>query len=112
MFGNPTWFRPKIVGWGIRPATWQGWAYTAGWIGVMVVPFWMLLLRSQGLEALAWLGCSLGLLWYDVAQIRRSLIPPVVARPQPARSPNDGIWFLGDETPRIATQNFDLKLKR
>ena len=63
-------------------------------------------------EALAWLGCSLGLLWYDVAQIRRSLIPPVVARPQPARSTGDGIWFLGDETPRVATQNFDLKLKR
>lgn len=112
MFGNPTWFRPKVVGWGVKPVAWQGWAYAAGWIAVMLLPFVALLLRHQGIEALAWLACSGACLWYDVAQIRRALIPPVIARPQPTRPANDGIWFLGEESPRAATPNFDLRLKR
>ncbi len=28
MLGNPKWFkRRKYTGWGLTPATWQGWAY-------------------------------------------------------------------------------------
>ena len=111
MFGKSAWFRPKIVGWGLKPVTWQGWAYTATWAGVLLVPFWALLVRHQAMEALTWLGCSLGVLVYDVWQIRRGMIPPIVTAPSPAG--NDGVWFLGDEAAKpVAMRNFDLKLKR
>lgn len=29
MIGKPEWFTYRILGWGIRPKTWQGWAYLA-----------------------------------------------------------------------------------
>ncbi len=33
MFGNPKWFkRRKYTGWGLTPATWQGWVY----LGVLI----------------------------------------------------------------------------
>ncbi|MFA6427669.1 MAG: hypothetical protein WCW16_04495 [Candidatus Magasanikbacteria bacterium] len=36
MFGKPQWFkRRKYGGWGLSPATWQGWVY----IGVFLIPF-------------------------------------------------------------------------
>ncbi|HUE69913.1 MAG TPA: hypothetical protein VMP01_03405 [Pirellulaceae bacterium] len=113
MFGKPAWFRPKLIGWGLKPVTWQGWAYTAAWAGVLLLPFWALLMRHQPLEALTWLGCGIGVLFYDAAQIRRGMIPPVaVAANAPAQA-NDGVWFLGDEVAKpVATRNFDLKLKR
>ena len=64
------------------------------------------------MEALAWLACSMGMLVYDVWEIRRRIAPPVAAGNSPAGT-NDGVWFLGDEAARpVATKNFDLKLKR
>jgi hypothetical protein len=112
MFGKPAWFRPKLIGWGLKPVTWQGWAYTAIWAGVLLFPFWALLMRYQALEGLTWLGCGIAVLAYDVWQIRRGLIPPVAAAGAPAQT-NDGVWFLGDEVAKpVATRNFDLKLKR
>lgn len=113
MFGKPNWFRPKMIGWGLKPVTWQGWAYTAGWAGVLLVPFWALLMRHQAIEALTWLACGIGVLCYDVWQIRRDMIPPVAGR-QTARQGNDGIWFLGEDNAAspVATRNYDLKLKR
>ncbi len=27
--GSPDWFGHKIIGWGLRPKTWQGWLYMA-----------------------------------------------------------------------------------
>ena len=27
MIGKPEWFTYRIFGWGLRPRTWQGWAY-------------------------------------------------------------------------------------
>jgi hypothetical protein len=114
MFGKPNWFRPKMIGFGLKPVTWQGWAYTLAWAGVVLLPFWALMMRHQPLEALTWIGCSIGVLAYDVWQIRRGLIPPVVASQQPARQANDGVWFLGEENAAkpVATRNYDLKLKR
>jgi hypothetical protein len=114
MFGKPTWFRPKVIGYGLKPVTWQGWAYTLTWAGVLLVPFWALLLRQQVVEALAWLGCSIAALGYDVWQIRRGMVPPVVAARAGARQAHEGIWFLADENAAgpVATRNYDLKLKR
>ena len=39
MFGKPQWFkRRKYGGWGLYPATWQGWAY----IGVLILPIMLI----------------------------------------------------------------------
>ena len=46
MFGKPNWFRPKTFGWGLTPITWQGWAYTGGWVGLLVAPFSLLLIAQ------------------------------------------------------------------
>ncbi len=37
MFGNPKWFkRRKYSGWGLTPASWQGWVYTLGIVGLLI----------------------------------------------------------------------------
>ncbi len=37
MIGNPNWFqRRKWGGWGLSPATWQGWAYIGVFVGLML----------------------------------------------------------------------------
>jgi len=36
MIGRPEWFkRRKYAGWGLMPATWQGWAYVATMVAVI-----------------------------------------------------------------------------
>ena len=45
MIGKPEWFaRRKYGGWGLTPATWQGWAYMAAMILPLMVfqalPYW------------------------------------------------------------------------
>ena len=114
MFGKPNWFRPKMIGYGLKPVTWQGWAYTLTWAAILLLPFLALLLRHQPVEALTWLGCSVGVLAYDVWQIRRAMIPPVVAARTAPQQAGDGVWFLGEENAAqpVATRNYDLKLKR
>mgnify|MGYP006969599056 CR=1 FL=1 len=62
MFGNPAWFEPKKVGWGLTPVTWQGWVYTAAWVGVLTIPFTALMLVQQFPEAFAWLVLGIGAL--------------------------------------------------
>lgn len=38
MLGKPSWFkRRKYSGWGMSPSTWQGWAYIAGIIAVVLL---------------------------------------------------------------------------
>ncbi|MBR9678588.1 MAG: hypothetical protein GOU97_04830 [Nanoarchaeota archaeon] len=38
MFAKPEWFkRRKYTGWGLTPATWQGWVYILFMIGVLIV---------------------------------------------------------------------------
>lgn len=31
MYRKAEWFRPKSIGWGLTPITWQGWVWTLGW---------------------------------------------------------------------------------
>jgi len=31
------WFKPKRIGWGFTPATWQGWLVTAAFVGIVLV---------------------------------------------------------------------------
>jgi hypothetical protein len=37
MIGRPEWFTYRVFGWGIRPKTWQGWVYLAGFLGVIAL---------------------------------------------------------------------------
>ncbi len=73
MFGNPQWFRPKTIGFGLVPRSWQGWAYSAAWGSTISLPFWLLVDRHQSIEALLWLALSIGAMAYDVWQILTSI---------------------------------------
>ena len=37
MSDDPEWFAPKRYGWGATPATWQGWALTLGFVGILIL---------------------------------------------------------------------------
>jgi hypothetical protein len=51
MLGNPKWFkRRKYTGWGLTPATWQGWVYLVVLLGTVF--FVSLLTRSLQIKAL------------------------------------------------------------
>lgn len=108
MFGKPHWFRKKKVGWGLRPITLQGWAYASVWAAALVLPFALLVLREQAIEAMIWAVAAGGLLLYDVRHIKLAMQPP-----QPS-SPADDVLYIGDEEPgdRLATRNFDFQLRR
>jgi hypothetical protein len=116
MFGNPQWFRPKAIGWGLVPVSFKGWLYTGGWIGAIAVPFVLLLSRQQPLEAFTWMTLGLGALAYDVRQILRSFRPvdsttATVAAP-PKRE--DNVLYILDSAPgaAVATRNFNLQVRR
>jgi len=113
MFGKPEWFRDKTVGWGLKPVTWQGWAYTAVWGAVIAGPFAMLMTSSQAsmeyrlVSAGTWLAVMLsGLIW-DVWQIKKARnAPPVTAKKEP-------VLYIGDDDVKtVSTKNLDLQLRR
>jgi hypothetical protein len=110
MFGKPEWFEAKKIGWGLRPVTWQGWAYTGAWASAIGVPFVALLANSGFWESLVWMAASIGLLVWDVRQIRREL-PGSQKADSP---PEDDVLYIGDEEPgqRLATARFDMELRR
>ena len=112
MFGTPQWFRPKAIGWGLVPIRWQGWAYTAGWLGAIGLPFLALIGRHQPLEATTWLGLSLGALVYDVWHILRAFRSPVAAVAA-GNKPDDGVLYILDSQPgqAVATRNYELRTK-
>jgi hypothetical protein len=37
MSDGPDWFAPKRYGYGATPITWQGWALTFGFVGIMIL---------------------------------------------------------------------------
>jgi hypothetical protein len=117
MFGKPQWFRPKAFGWGLIPIAWQGWAYTAAWVGAIGVPFVLLVGRHQAMEAMAWLGLSVGALVYDVRQVlcgfRASATPSPGASGSAAKL-DDNVLYIADSRPGqgVATRNYNLQLRR
>ena len=118
MFGNPQWFRPKTLGWGLIPIRWQGWAYTAAWSSAIGLPFLVLVGRNQVLEALVWVSLSLSALTYDVWHILRAFRQPQVGAAGPAAgrtSPRDDkVLYILDSQPGqpVATRNYNLQLRR
>ncbi len=125
MFGKPQWFKPKTWGWGVHPVTWQGWAWVAGWLGVMLVPYVSFLSNHMFVEGFIWLGAMLTVMIGDVWQILRGMRPPT-PRPipvpkqsptphQPAanKMPDDGILFLGETHNRpVGTKNYDFRVRQ
>ena len=111
MFGKPQWFRPKAIGWGLIPISWQGWLYAGGWTGAIALPFLLLIGRHQPVEAMAWLTLGLGALTCDVWQILRGFrAPPVASAPRR----EDNVLYITDSQPAqaIATRNFNLQVRR
>jgi hypothetical protein len=116
MFGNPQWFRPKAIGWGLIPVSFKGWLYTGGWIGAIAVPFTLLLTRGQPLEAFTWMTLGIGALAYDVRQILRTFRPAETALTATVVAPKkeDNVLYIMDSAPgvRVATQNYNLHVRR
>jgi len=117
MFGKPDWFRPKAFGWGLVPITWQGWAYSAAWLGVVGLPFIVLAARHQGLEAMVWLGLSGGALVYEMRQVLRGFgasTTPAVATSGGAAKLDDNVLYITDSRPGqgVATRNYHLQVRR
>lgn len=117
MFGKPEWFKPKTIGWGLHPVTWQGWGYTAAWCGVLVVPFLVLLSwhPQPPVEALTWLAIGVSALVYDVRTILRAKQhpPASAAATATAKTPLSGkegeVFYIGDSTPGpVQTRKFSL----
>lgn len=116
MFGKPQWFRPKAIGWGLTPISWQGWIYTALWVAAISGPFVLLIGRQQPMEALAWMGLGLGALAYDVRQILLSMNPPKAAPAATAAAAKreDNVLYIMDDSqthPRVATRGFNLQTR-
>jgi hypothetical protein len=116
MFGNPQWFRPKAIGWGLVPVSFKGWLYTAGWIGAIAVPFLLLITRGQPLEAFAWMTLGVGAMAYDVRQILRSFRSTDSATAATVSAPkrDDNVLYIGDSSPgaAVATANYNLRVRR
>lgn len=115
MFGKPQWFRPKRFGWGLVPITWQGWLYSAGWLGTIMLPFLVLTGRQQPLEAGAWMTATIAALSYDVWQIMRGYRSPAAATAgnEAAAKADDGVLYILDSCPSqpVTTRNFNLQVR-
>jgi hypothetical protein len=107
MFGKTTWFREKKVGWGVRPATWQGWAYSAAWMLVVTAPFlFLLLVMHRTPEAAIWMGVSLVAMFLDVRSIARQI------RAEVRRKEDENILYIGDDDAgEVQTRNYKLQLR-
>jgi len=104
MFGKPEWFVVKQVGWGLRPAAWQGWAYAASWSAVILLPFLMLLLQGLGLESLIWMVAAGATAIWDVNSIVRLL----------QTGQDEDVLYIGDDEPaaeQFASRKFDFRLR-
>ncbi len=73
MFGQPQWFKPKSIGYGITPTCWQGWCYTLIWAAVIVLPVFVLSVRGQTFELFIWLIAAIAMLCLDVKQILKAM---------------------------------------
>jgi len=119
MFGNPDWFKPKTIGWGLTPVRWQGWAYTLAWVSVIAAPFVLLLAREQMAESFAWLTVTMGALFYDVRDILRQKKRAAFQSGEQvfnatAVNAEKDVLYIGDDAgvSQHATRNYALHLKK
>ncbi|MEQ8784874.1 MAG: hypothetical protein RIC55_01185 [Pirellulaceae bacterium] len=115
MFGKAQWFRPSRGAKGIVPATWQGWAYTAAWGGVVAFPAAALAANVGLFQSLIWLAASGGMWFVDVMQVRRDMNPsPAASSPSSTPAVDENVLYIGDDetTDRLATQHFEMQLRK
>jgi hypothetical protein len=108
MFGKPAWFRKKSVGWGLRPVSWRGWLYALTWVGVICLPFAVLLASQRVFESLIWVGAMMGALLWDVRQ--------VILQMDGAGAGDESEILVIDEhteppASRLATRSYDLRMR-
>ena len=110
MFGNPQWFKPKTIGWGLVPITWQGWLYSVGWGGTAVVPFLLLVGRHQPFEAMAWMLFIVVAFVCDVRHILGAIHTSKKTSSDSA-SRSDDVLYIMDSQPchAAATRNYQLR---
>jgi hypothetical protein len=114
MFGKPQWFRPKAIGWGLTPIKWQGWVYSLLWVGAIALPFVVLIVRQQPLEAFAWMGLGVGALVYDVRQILLAMNPPKASVETTIAKSDDNVLYIMDDSQthaRVPTRGFNLQAR-
>ncbi len=104
MFGKPEWFDENNSGWGLSPKSWQGWAYTVIWAGVLVAPSSLLLSQFKLPETGIWLIASASFLLYDLCSTKRKMR---------AQKDLDNLYYISEESvaPPVSTDNFDLHVK-
>ena len=104
MFGKPDWFMKQRLCWGITPICWQGWSYTTIWVGILIVPFLVLIGEHLVVESLLWLIAAMSTLVWDVRQILTAM-----------RSVAAGEVFSIDDTETLseqfATRDFEFRLR-
>lgn len=105
MFGKPEWFVDKTFGWGLVPVTWQGWAYTFAWCGVIATPFVVLLTQHKPSSAAIWMVAGIVALVWDVWQIKKRRQADLAK----SREPD---LYINDDGASLETRSFDMKLKR
>lgn len=80
MFGRSSWFSFREGSFRPHPRTWQGWAYLAAWLGVVVAPALLFAGRQQGPELLVWLGAATAACVFDLRRLRQSADEPLDVR--------------------------------
>jgi hypothetical protein len=63
---NRYWFRPKRLGYGATPTTWEGWALTVGSCVVIFVATLLLVGWRQATTQPGWTDTAAWLLWFVV----------------------------------------------
>jgi hypothetical protein len=114
MFGKPQWFRPKAIGWGLTPVTWQGWGYTALWTAAISGPFMLLLFSGKPVESFIWMGLGIGALVYDVRQILLAMNPPKAVPATPVAKQDDNVLYIMDDSQthaRVPTRGFNYQAR-
>ena len=109
MFGKPHWFKPRTIGWGLNPITWQGWVYSLIWVAVLVVPFCALLYRGQRIESAIWFVAALVLLIWDTRQILKAMDPR-----QESGEEQDDLFVIDEnetESRKFATRSYEMHLR-
>jgi hypothetical protein len=119
MFGKPEWFEKKSVGWGIKPVNWRGWAYAMVWMGVLCIPFVLLLAQAKVWESLIWVVVMMFALLWDVRHVRQAYDAPaeaVIVEPEEVVEEADDVLIIDEDTEpdpaHFATRSYDLHVRR
>ena len=104
MFGKPEWFEEGRLGFGLKPVSWQGWAYSGGWVAVIALPTLALMSQRLGVESLIWMAAAITAAIWDVRSIWREKQP---------QQPDDVLYIDDDEAApeQFASRNFKFRLR-